>query len=196
VFFLFGAGRLSLVHAQPELAIQYYTKAMEVQTQYRYVFLVPLFISLLTAFSPLRNMHHISYWEIALGHLALWQVEKSLENWRVLQEEATVCYLVLPSPFVSLMHCCFKWSKTTYSYGMAVCLLESLEHEDLSAEEKRKRKAEIESIMTKVPSLRQKIAGKSIPLEVCLPPRIPLIILTFLVEICLAEGSQVPLPRS
>ena len=43
VFFLFGAGRLSLIRSQPQRAIQYYTHAMKVQSQY-------------------RNLHHVSYW--------------------------------------------------------------------------------------------------------------------------------------
>ena len=35
VFFLFGAGRLALIHSQPRRAIDYYTRAMEAQKQYR-----------------------------------------------------------------------------------------------------------------------------------------------------------------
>lgn len=72
VFFLFGAGRLGLMHSQPTEAIRYYKQAMESQTQY-------------------RNLHHISFWEIAIAHLALWDVEASLACWRNLEREATVC---------------------------------------------------------------------------------------------------------
>jgi hypothetical protein len=72
VFFLFGAGRLSLVRSQPRLAIEFYTKATSVQTQY-------------------RNLHHISFWEIAIANLALWDIPASLTCWRDLQAEATVC---------------------------------------------------------------------------------------------------------
>lgn len=50
-----------------------------------------------------------------------------------------------------------QWSKSTYAYGMAVCLLEI-------GDEKQKEEAVM--IMKKVPELRQRIAGKSIPLEV------------------------------
>jgi len=71
VFFLFGAGRSSLVRSQPRRAISFYTRAMEVQSQY-------------------RNLHHISFWEIAIATLALWDLKDSLESWKVLQEEATV----------------------------------------------------------------------------------------------------------
>lgn len=72
VFFLFGAGRLSLIRSQPLQAINYYTKATEVQSQY-------------------RNLHHISSWEIAIARLALWDVQEALEYWRSLCKEATVC---------------------------------------------------------------------------------------------------------
>jgi len=71
VFFLFGAGRLGLVRSQPKQAIFYYTQAMESQKQY-------------------RNLHHISFWEIAIANLALWDLEESLKCWRNLEREATV----------------------------------------------------------------------------------------------------------
>ncbi|EIW75037.1 hypothetical protein CONPUDRAFT_147567 [Coniophora puteana RWD-64-598 SS2] len=115
VFFLFGAGRLSLCRSQPARAIAYYTKALETQSQY-------------------RNLYHISWWEIAIANLALWNVSDSLECWTNLQKEAT-------------------WSKACYTYGMAVCL---------AAQGKQKEAAEL---FKKVPGLRQRIAGKSIPLE-------------------------------
>ncbi|KAF8623319.1 hypothetical protein AX17_007460 [Amanita inopinata Kibby_2008] len=118
VFFLFGAGRISLCRSQPLRAINYYNKAMESQSQY-------------------RNLHHISFWEIAIANLALWDLPASLKCWKDLEAEAT-------------------WSKAIYTYGMAICLLES-------GNEKEKKEAA--KYMAKVPSLRQKIAGKSIPLE-------------------------------
>ncbi|KAF8989351.1 hypothetical protein BDQ17DRAFT_1402144 [Cyathus striatus] len=118
VFFLFGAGRLALVRSQPQRAIDYYTKAMHSQSQY-------------------RNLHHISWWEMSIAYLALWEVEKSMEWWKNLVQEAT-------------------WSKSIYSYGLAVCLLQ------LGGEGQKKEAAKL---MEKVPGLRQKIAGKSIPLE-------------------------------
>ena len=49
------------------------------------------------------------------------------------------------------------WSKSIYTYGMAVCLLDSGDEGD---------RAEAIEAMQKVQGLRQKIAGKSIPLEV------------------------------
>jgi len=50
-----------------------------------------------------------------------------------------------------------QWSKSCYSYGMAVCLLEIGGTDKVT---------EASKLMEKVPGLRQKIAGKSIPLEV------------------------------
>ncbi|KAJ7059603.1 hypothetical protein C8F01DRAFT_1026260 [Mycena amicta] len=122
VFFLFGAGRLALVRSQPHKAIEYYTKAMQVQTQY-------------------RNLHHVSFWEMAIAHLALGDVGQSLACWRELEKEAT-------------------WSKSIYTYGVAVCLLAG----DTDGDEKA-RLEEARTHMERVPGLRQKIAGKSIPLE-------------------------------
>ncbi|KAF5329368.1 hypothetical protein D9619_009454 [Psilocybe cf. subviscida] len=134
VFFLFGAGRLSLIHSRPQTAIAYYQRAMEVQTQY-------------------RNLHHISFWEIAISRLALWDVRGSLECWRDLEREAT-------------------WSKAIYTYGMAVCLLESGDDDQEASSgaketqtDRKKRLSEAMTLMGRVPGLRQKIAGKSIPLE-------------------------------
>ncbi|KAG7451588.1 uncharacterized protein BT62DRAFT_984650 [Guyanagaster necrorhizus] len=116
VFFLFGRGRLALIRSQPKEAIGYYTRAMEVQTQY-------------------RNLHHLSYWEMAVANLALWDMAASLECWKVLEKEST-------------------WSKAVYTYGMAVCLIEGSAQSD-----------EARSWIEKVPDCRQKVAGKSIPAE-------------------------------
>lgn len=40
-----------------------------------------------------RNLHHISYWEIALANLALWNIPASLECWTHLKAEATVSHV-------------------------------------------------------------------------------------------------------
>jgi TPR repeat protein len=71
VFFLFGAGRLSLCRSLPEQAIKYYSQAMRAQSQY-------------------RNLHHISNWEIAMAHLSLWDIKSSLSFWTELEKESTV----------------------------------------------------------------------------------------------------------
>ena len=52
--------------------------------------------------------------------------------------------------------CCCQWSKAVYAYGVAALLIQ------LGGEE---NKAEGLKLMTEVPKLRQRIAGKSIPLE-------------------------------
>ncbi|KAI0776541.1 hypothetical protein BD413DRAFT_520437 [Trametes elegans] len=118
VFFLFGQGRLHLCRSQPATALEYYRKALQAQSQY-------------------RNIHHISYWEMAVTHFALWELPESLEYWRTLATEAT-------------------WSKATYTYGRAVCLLQVGDEKD---------QEEVAALMARVPELRQRIAGKSIPLE-------------------------------
>ncbi|KAG6828152.1 hypothetical protein H0H92_009003 [Tricholoma furcatifolium] len=141
-FFLFGAGRLALVQSQPRRAIEFYTRAMQSQSQY-------------------RNLHHISYWECALARMALWELAETLgpapeqpamsvggsaSCWRILSAEAT-------------------WSKSIYYYGLAACLLESWDTDSDSSDDRAKRRNEAEGLMRKVPGARQKIAGKSIPLE-------------------------------
>ncbi|KAI0691583.1 hypothetical protein C8Q76DRAFT_862098 [Earliella scabrosa] len=118
VFFLFGQGRLHLCRSQPATALVYYQKALQAQNQY-------------------RNLHHISFWEMAIANLALWDIPASLDRWRTLAAEAT-------------------WSKATYTYGVAVCLVQ------IGGE---KHDGEVGELMDKVPALRQRIAGKSIPLE-------------------------------
>ena len=77
VFFLFGAGRLSLRRSQPEQAIKYYSQAMRAQSQY-------------------RNLHHISNWEMAIAHLSLWDIKSSLSCWTELEKEATVSEFITP----------------------------------------------------------------------------------------------------
>jgi hypothetical protein len=120
VFFLFGQGRLALFRADPALAIQHYTAGMEVvQEQF-------------------RSLQGISLWELAVSHLAMWNVSKSAECWRRLKAEA-------------------GWSKAVYTYGLAVCLA-SIDGE--------KEQEEAMKMMESVPGLLKKIAGKSIPLEV------------------------------
>jgi len=40
--------------------------------------------------SQYRNLHHLSFWEMAVSHLALWEIEESLKCWRNLYKESTV----------------------------------------------------------------------------------------------------------
>jgi len=62
---------MSLVRAQPTKAIECYQKAAAAQQQY-------------------RNLHHVSFWEMAIANLALWDIQQSLECWTILRAEATV----------------------------------------------------------------------------------------------------------
>ena len=78
VFFLFGQGRLHLTRAQPATALVYYQRALESQNQY-------------------RNLHHISFWEMAIANLALWDISASLARWRTLAAEASVGRALAPS---------------------------------------------------------------------------------------------------
>lgn len=119
VFFLFGLGRLRVLRSQPALAIESYERAMAVQSQY-------------------RSLHFISFWEIAICDLALWDIADSLRHWRSLEAEAT-------------------WSKACYTYGAAACLLQLGGQEQTEAADR---------LLQRIPSLVHKIAGKSIPLEV------------------------------
>ena len=79
VFFLFGQGRLHLCRSQPAQALVYYQRALDSQNQY-------------------RNLHHISFWEMAIANLALWDVPASLVRWRTLAAEASVCFAFSVSP--------------------------------------------------------------------------------------------------
>ena len=62
---------MSLVRSQPAKAIEYYKKAAAAQQQY-------------------RNLHFISFWEIAIATMALWDIRQSLECWTILKREGTV----------------------------------------------------------------------------------------------------------
>jgi hypothetical protein len=40
--------------------------------------------------SQYRNLHHLSFWEMAISNLGLWEIEESLKCWRNLHKESTV----------------------------------------------------------------------------------------------------------
>ena len=105
---------------RPDLALESYQRAMDVQNQY-------------------RNLHYISLWEMAICNFAVWDILASLKCWELLEAEAT-------------------WSPACYAYGMATCLLELGGDENVS---------EAIRLMGKIPRVLHKIAGKSIPIEVC-----------------------------
>ena len=85
-FFLFGKGRLALGQGRPAEAVKSYRAAPASQSQY-------------------RNLYQINNWELAVAHIALWELLASLECWRRLADEAA-------------------WSKACYAYGIAVYLLQ------------------------------------------------------------------------
>ncbi len=116
VFLLWGQGRLLVVRSQPREALVYYKKAIAAQSQY-------------------PTLYAMSYWEMAIANLALWDVPESMASWRDLERESS-------------------WSKAIYTYGVAACLLQGSGPTDDAA-----------ALLEKVPGLLQKIAGKSIPLE-------------------------------
>ncbi|KAI5118785.1 hypothetical protein M0805_005015 [Coniferiporia weirii] len=125
VFFLFAQGRLLLLRSQPGRAISSYTRALTVQTQY-------------------RSLHYISFWELAIANMALWDVHAALVQWRALESEAT-------------------WSRACYIYGVAACLLRV---EDKGGEGgAEERRAEAAALLERIPGVVHKIAGKSIPME-------------------------------
>ncbi|KAF8632740.1 hypothetical protein AX15_001709 [Amanita polypyramis BW_CC] len=79
-----------------------------------------------------------------LRHISLWEIGlANLALWDV--KEALKSYRVLANEST--------WSKSVYTYSMVVCMLESGEMEEAM------------KVMQTVPGLRQKVAGKSIPLE-------------------------------
>lgn len=40
--------------------------------------------------SQYRNLHHLSFWEMAISNLGLWEIEEALKCWRNLHKESTV----------------------------------------------------------------------------------------------------------
>ncbi|EJD49485.1 hypothetical protein AURDEDRAFT_143769 [Auricularia subglabra TFB-10046 SS5] len=91
----------------------------------------------LAAQSQYPQLHYLAYWELAVCELARWRVTESLTYWRLLREKAT-------------------WSRACYAYGQAACLLQ------MGGEAE---KAEATKILETIPSLLNRIGGKSIPVE-------------------------------
>jgi hypothetical protein len=93
-------------------------------------------------FAGVRNLSHMATTETALALLAMGNVAEGEVCWRTLVNDAT-------------------WSKAIYSYGLAVSLLALPGAEGSRAEE-------IRNLLKAVPGLKQRIGGKSIPMEVSL----------------------------
>ncbi len=93
---------------------------------------------------------------MAIANLALWDIPASLSCWTTLRAEATVRKAQFLASRITDDELP-QWSKAIYTYGMSVCLLEIGDDT---------QKKEAAKLLEKVPELRQRIAGKSIPLEV------------------------------
>lgn len=81
------------------------------------------------------QLQHICLWDMALTFLSLAQFKKAYECFNVLDKES-------------------NWSKAIYAYAKATTLYETDENSRTASQ-----------IMSSVPDLMQRIAGKSIPLE-------------------------------
>ncbi|KAF9030884.1 hypothetical protein BDZ89DRAFT_949301 [Hymenopellis radicata] len=97
----------------------------------------------LDAHQQFARLAAISYWERAIGYLGLFDIRNSMEEWKRLHEGG-------------------GWSKAVYAYGYAVCTYRVNQDEGDKSEESRNN---VIALMKTIPELRQKIAGKSIPLE-------------------------------
>lgn len=86
------------------------------------------------------QLKHICVWDLALCNMSLTNWKEAHDQFAILAEEN-------------------NWSKAVYSYGRGSTLYESAAGEDQRA------LREAASIFHKVPTLTQKIAGKSIPME-------------------------------
>ena len=83
------------------------------------------------------QLKHICYWDISLCHMSLQDWYGAFNDFTVLADEN-------------------NWSKAIYNYARAAALYQYGDNT---------QREEARAIMARVPKLRQKIAGKSIPLE-------------------------------
>lgn len=86
------------------------------------------------------QLQHLCYWDLGLVSLAIGDYKKSYEAFNILEKES-------------------NWSRAIYSYAKAVSLYEE-----------GKDPVRAAKMMKGVPSLIQRIAGKTVPLEVSLLP--------------------------
>ena len=73
---LFAQGRLSFLHNEPAKSIECHKKATKIEHEY-------------------KNLKLISYWEMALANLALWDIRESLESWVELKAKGSVSLFLL-----------------------------------------------------------------------------------------------------
>ncbi|KAG6864918.1 hypothetical protein C0991_006406 [Blastosporella zonata] len=127
------------------------------------------FGSLVGSGSTTAFIRTCSFWEVAVARLSLWEVGDEVPGEEIIRVEgkdkervggSAACWRVLEKEAT--------WSKAIYSYGLAACLLEDWDTDTDTPEGRRKkdeRMKEAQVLMARVPNVRQKIAGKSIPLE-------------------------------
>lgn len=87
------------------------------------------------------QFHHVCFWELTWGNCML-------GDWK--EADVYASYLLKES----------NWSRTIYSYQKAAIMLMNA-HEDLSQDDRKT----IASLMSNVPRWKQRIAGKSLPME-------------------------------
>ncbi|KIY67272.1 hypothetical protein CYLTODRAFT_397404 [Cylindrobasidium torrendii FP15055 ss-10] len=143
VFFLFARGRMALLQSRPADAIELHRTALQVLTEMEDEPSESQ-IEEKEAHNQFTRLAAISYWESANAYLALYDVDKSNEQWRHLHERG-------------------GWSKAVYAYGYAATAWELNRGKD--DEQSKAETAKAVALLKTVPDLRQKIAGKSIPLE-------------------------------
>ncbi|KAH0951255.1 hypothetical protein HN011_011384 [Eciton burchellii] len=81
------------------------------------------------------QFHHLCFWELMWAHCMMQEWSKALAYATMLEEES-------------------NWSRTTYLYQKAAIML--MQTSDLWT---------VDNLMTKVPTFKQRIAGKSLPME-------------------------------
>lgn len=94
-----------------------------------------------------RSLHFLVFWERAHAHMALWDLRSAIVEWRALIDGGAT------------------WSRATYVYGAAACLLQLASAEE-SEEQANRDRAEAAELLASVPGLVRKIAGRSVPIEV------------------------------
>lgn len=97
--------------------------------------------------SEWRQLQYLGYWEKSLCLMSLGRWIEAAEGFNILRKEN-------------------NWDKAVYTYTLACCLWERcLTIEDSDGEEYEQLKGFVKSLMGSLPSLKRKVAGKSIPIE-------------------------------
>ena len=94
-----------------------------------------------------RSLHFLVFWERAHAYMASWDLRSAIVEWRALIDGGAT------------------WSRASYVYGTAACLLQLATTEE-TEERADKDRAEAAELLTRVPGLVHKIAGRSVPIEV------------------------------